>query len=152
MVLAFWVTLTLEDATVDTATDLFWNIDDAFLSWYDSRVLRLIPNNYPQQISAVKHGPSFPVFNPSMEDSQIEARRWDLLDEFPDVLVDPHEFDKGAKLVTVVRPLMKICLRPNAQPFARYTPALDASGNTAPPSTRRNSRLVYEAPTSAVAL
>lgn len=110
---SFNATLTLGEATVDTNINVFRGVDDALLSWYDSRALRIIPAHYPQQISAVRR---------SAETSQEEAGRKALLEEFPDVLVDPGDFDNGATLATMVGPPMRIHIRPDAQPFARHTP------------------------------
>ena len=49
----FKATLTLGEASVDTTISVFPGVDDALLSWYDSRALHIIPDGYPKRISAV---------------------------------------------------------------------------------------------------
>ncbi|MPC26222.1 hypothetical protein E2C01_019357 [Portunus trituberculatus] len=51
---SFKATLTLGDASVDTVISVFRGVDDSLLSWYDFRHLRLIPDDYPKQISALR--------------------------------------------------------------------------------------------------
>lgn len=48
--------------------------------------------------------------------------RWRLLDKFPGILVDPGNYNNGARLVTIVGLPMKIHLLSDAQPLACYTP------------------------------
>lgn len=61
---SFQVTLALEDATVDTAIDVFQDISNTLLSRYDSCALQLIPDNYLQQICAMKTWAIFPFLQP----------------------------------------------------------------------------------------
>ncbi|KAG0721036.1 Retrovirus-related Pol polyprotein from transposon opus [Chionoecetes opilio] len=125
---SFKATLTLGEATVNTTIGVFWGVDDALLSWYDSRALHIIPEDYPKQISAVRcNETSFPHAETSASHSSTEGRQVDkdrkaFLKEFSDVLVDSGDFDIGARLASIVGPPMMIHLRPDSQPFARHTP------------------------------
>ena len=65
---SFRATLSLEDASTDTTVDVFREIDDALLSWYDTQALRIIPRDYPKQINVVCHVSA--VVSPS--DKQME--------------------------------------------------------------------------------
>ena len=117
---SFKATFTLGEASVDTVISVFRGVDDALLSWYDSRHLRLIPNDYPKQISAVRSIDT-PRVHSSTGDSRREEDRNALL-EFSDVLVDPGDFDDGTRLPSMTGTAMRIHLRPDAKPFARHTP------------------------------
>ena len=75
----FDATLTLGTATTDTTLRVFHDVDDALLSWYDARALRLIPDTYPQQISSLRRDP--PVASSAVA-SQIEEGRQAILREF----------------------------------------------------------------------
>ena len=42
--------LTLGGITADTVTDVLRLLDDALLSWFDSRDLRILMDDYPKQV------------------------------------------------------------------------------------------------------
>ena len=96
---------------------VFHDIDDCLLSWYDARALRIIPDTYPKQISSLQRSK-----DSTSEDCRIEEALQALIQDYPDVLVDPEEWNDGTILNTMVGPPMQIHLRQDAQPFARHTP------------------------------
>lgn len=65
---SFRTTLTLGTTAVDPTTCVFHHIDDALLSWYGARAVRLIPT-LPQQLS-LRCGPTAST---SAEKSLIEG-------------------------------------------------------------------------------
>lgn len=110
--------MTLGEATSETTVEAFLDMDDTFISWCDVRTLQLVPENYPQQIRAMQHC-SLPAAQPSISNKMEEECK--NLKSFPNVLLNPVEFDTCVSLSTMVGPPVKIHLHPNTRSFAQHT-------------------------------
>ena len=93
--------LSLGTKSVVTTIEVFQELDDALMSWYNARALQVIPEHYSGQISAI-------TTRVNGTKDRIEHDRKQLLDEFSDILVDAEEFHMGAALQPMDRKPMQI--------------------------------------------
>lgn len=115
----FLATVTYFDITLDIWIHVFRDFPMALLSWYHAQALGIIPKDYPRPclqrpfISQIVNSPC---------QTNIHDDRAKILQEFSDVFSSSTDTHDLRKLRKMNGSPMKIHLKPDAQPFAIYTP------------------------------